>query len=325
MQELLLQAIAHFERFVDPTKLVHNMTVNVAQASGAAKLLLANPSADQTISTHKLILALPTTSTASLNLPHGVAPTSPINGDIWTTTTAIFVRINGSTVQLAAVAGSGVTTFNTRSGAVTLTTADVTTVLSGAALTGAISVNGSTGLPAAVTTDFWIGGGFGGTNSGRLYIGDGSGKIFRMAKRTGSVDTDLITFKDDGTVSAVAFNGDGTNVTNVNAATLGGNPSSSFATDFTVVVQTTGTSLTATKNHIYIINLGTPGTFTVNLPASPVMGDKLYVVDGAGNSAIWPIQVIPAAGNVNGQPDLLIASNFASILMVYNGTQWNII
>jgi hypothetical protein len=35
---------------------------------------------------------------AGLNLPHGAAPSSPTDGDMWTTTTGLFVRINGVTV-----------------------------------------------------------------------------------------------------------------------------------------------------------------------------------------------------------------------------------
>ena len=38
------------------------------------------------------------TSSSSLNIPHGVAPTAPVNGDMWTTSTGLFVRINGATV-----------------------------------------------------------------------------------------------------------------------------------------------------------------------------------------------------------------------------------
>ncbi|EKN67507.1 phage tail protein [Schinkia azotoformans] len=38
---------------------------------------------------------------ASLNLPHGVAPSSPENGDLWTTTSGLFVRLNGTTRTLA--------------------------------------------------------------------------------------------------------------------------------------------------------------------------------------------------------------------------------
>lgn len=39
-----------------------------------------------------------TTSQASLKIPHGSAPTSPVDGDVWTTTAGLFVQVNGSTV-----------------------------------------------------------------------------------------------------------------------------------------------------------------------------------------------------------------------------------
>lgn len=39
-----------------------------------------------------------TTTRAGLNVPHGSAPSSPVNGDMWTTTAGLFVRINGATV-----------------------------------------------------------------------------------------------------------------------------------------------------------------------------------------------------------------------------------
>lgn len=35
---------------------------------------------------------------AGLRLPHGAAPTSPTNGDVWTTTAGLYARVNGSTV-----------------------------------------------------------------------------------------------------------------------------------------------------------------------------------------------------------------------------------
>ena len=40
---------------------------------------------------------------AGLNLPHGTAPTSPVDGDRWTTTAAAFDRINGVTKEVAHV------------------------------------------------------------------------------------------------------------------------------------------------------------------------------------------------------------------------------
>jgi len=42
------------------------------------------------------------TGAASINIPQGVAPTSPNNGDIWNTSAAHFVRLNGVTHQLLA-------------------------------------------------------------------------------------------------------------------------------------------------------------------------------------------------------------------------------
>jgi hypothetical protein len=35
---------------------------------------------------------------AGLRVPHGTAPSSPVDGDVWTTTAGLFVRINGATV-----------------------------------------------------------------------------------------------------------------------------------------------------------------------------------------------------------------------------------
>ena len=49
--------------------------------------------------TSTLLLVAPasTTSAASIRMPHGTAPTSPVNGDEWTTSAGKFVRINGVT------------------------------------------------------------------------------------------------------------------------------------------------------------------------------------------------------------------------------------
>lgn len=48
--------------------------------------------------TSKLTVKQSTTSIAGLNLPHGSAPTSPADGDVWTTAGGLFVRVNGATV-----------------------------------------------------------------------------------------------------------------------------------------------------------------------------------------------------------------------------------
>lgn len=45
----------------------------------------------------ELITSASTTTQASLNIPHGVAPTSPVDGDVWSTTAGLFIRVNGVT------------------------------------------------------------------------------------------------------------------------------------------------------------------------------------------------------------------------------------
>ena len=53
-----------------------------------------------------------TTGVSSARITHGVAPTAPVNGDMWTTTAGLFVQINGVTVgPLAAAGASAALTF----------------------------------------------------------------------------------------------------------------------------------------------------------------------------------------------------------------------
>jgi hypothetical protein len=48
-----------------------------------------------------LAVQAPTTASASINLPHGTAPSSPTNGDCWTTAAVFACRINGATASFA--------------------------------------------------------------------------------------------------------------------------------------------------------------------------------------------------------------------------------
>lgn len=71
--------------------------------------------------TGKLVSVTPTSLTASFQLPHGTAPATPGNGDLWTTTAGLFVRLNGATQQMVTLAGSETLTNKT------LTTPAITT------------------------------------------------------------------------------------------------------------------------------------------------------------------------------------------------------
>lgn len=58
------------------------------------------------VTSETVTFATATTSLASFRVPHGTAPTSPTNGDFWTTTAGVFAEINGSTVGPFGVIGA---------------------------------------------------------------------------------------------------------------------------------------------------------------------------------------------------------------------------
>ena len=103
------------------------------------------------------------TATAGLSLPHGAAPTTPVNGDIWTTTSGLFMRQNGVTRQYVDFDGSqtinGVKTFSNASSTFGSSTATGTIGLAtGATISGSTkTVNIGTGGVAGSTTNINIG------------------------------------------------------------------------------------------------------------------------------------------------------------------------
>lgn len=63
-----------------------------------APLTIARVAGGAITITRPLVGTASTTAAASVRLPHGTAPTAPGNGDMWTTTAGLYVRINGATV-----------------------------------------------------------------------------------------------------------------------------------------------------------------------------------------------------------------------------------
>jgi hypothetical protein len=81
---------------------------------------------------------------------------------------------------------------------------DNTGFLNNVPFTSAISVAGNTGLPEEIiNSTVWITGGYASPTIGRIFIGDGTGWELKMSKQLAGTTTDLITFKDDGTMTKV--------------------------------------------------------------------------------------------------------------------------
>lgn len=151
----------------------------------------------------KVTFAASTTGGAFLNLTPGVNPTTPSNGDVWITSTGAYAQVNGSTLALGTVAGGTVTSFNTRTGAVSLTSGDVTTAL------GFTPLDATTN---AVSASKWATGrslGFTGDVTGTTAAFDGSGAIPNTSMTLATVNSNVGTFGSSTTIPVLTVNGKG--------------------------------------------------------------------------------------------------------------------
>jgi hypothetical protein len=84
------------------------------------------------------------TGAASLNIPHGTAPTSPNNGDCWTTTTGLFCRVNGATVgPYGTGTGSGTVTTSGSPASGNLSKFSGATAVTNGDLSGDVTTSGT--------------------------------------------------------------------------------------------------------------------------------------------------------------------------------------
>ena len=61
------------------------------------------------VMTGELITNPSSLSSSGFNIPPGVAPTSPVNGDLWATSNGVYARVNGETVGPFGTGGGGIT------------------------------------------------------------------------------------------------------------------------------------------------------------------------------------------------------------------------
>lgn len=129
----------------------------ISDETGTGSLVFANaPTINNAIMTGVTNTAASTTTNAGMRLPHGVAPTSSVNGDIWTTSAGLYARINGATVGPYASSAGGISALTgdvtaSGSGSVAATLATVNTNVGTVTYGGlSLTVNGK-GLVTAIT------------------------------------------------------------------------------------------------------------------------------------------------------------------------------
>lgn len=123
--------------------------------------------------TGKLTTVTSGTGAASLNVPHGTAPTSPADGDVWSTTSGLYVRVNGVTIGPLASASGGAT-WGTITGTLSSQT-DLNSALSAKAPTASPTFTGTVTATTIVPSSGYLslnygGGGFDAVRSGQLQV-----------------------------------------------------------------------------------------------------------------------------------------------------------
>ena len=106
------------------------------------------------IMTGSLATTAATTGAAGLNLPPGTAPSSPVNGDLWSTTSGLYVQINGSTVGPLGTGGGGGSISLTGTAGITVTPSPITGTGT-IGITNSISSGGPTGSAIVTPVITW--------------------------------------------------------------------------------------------------------------------------------------------------------------------------
>lgn len=150
--------------------------------------------------TGKLITAASTTNGAGFNLPPGTAPTSPANGDLWSTSSGVYARVNGVTIDLVGGTAPSITVGSTA-------------VLSGTA--GAVLWNNAgtlanSGISINTAGNVAIGGSSATTARALLIGGTATGGTTVYGVRVGQtadsgVTANLITFSSAPSTAAAAY------------------------------------------------------------------------------------------------------------------------
>lgn len=91
-----------------------------------------------------------------------------------------------------------------------------------------------------------------------------------------------------------------------------------------IKVTTTTTSPYTVLTSDEIVSIGTiAAPFTVNLPATPTLGDTYTIKDANGSAALFNITISGNGVNIDGGfASIVLITNFTQATFIYNGTTW---
>lgn len=254
-----------------------------------------------------------TTSIASWRAPHGTAPSSPTNGDFWTTTSAAFIRINGASKTFA------FTDSNITGSAATLTTARNISCTGDATWT--VSFNGSANATAALTLA--NSGVSAGSYTNANITVDAKGRITSAASGSsggGGSTTYSLTANSGGAgdASGMTFNGSAAKTISYN--TIGAAPTASPTFTGTITGAAMTLSGTATLNGNSVIGSDSSDTCTVNAVTTFANTVNFNGPTNLGNASSDTVTVV---GHADFQNNVTLGASSADTVTVHGTTTFN--
>jgi hypothetical protein len=253
------------------------------------------------------------------------------------------VAITGGTIDGTALGATTASTIKGTtgnfSGLLTLAgTGTALTVTNNATIGGTLTLSGTGAFlfPSGTTSQEPDTGNAGearyNTTTGRHEFGIG-GSWVNFVKLSGDTMTGALIVNGGAVTASGGLNatGTGTGLTVTNNATVGGTIVVSGVTTTagcifgTRVVTASGTITQAATDHIIIVNKTTGAATTLNLMASPATGFVCTIKDGKGDAATNNITITPNAGTIDGAASVVMSSNYASVDLCFNGTNWNLL
>lgn len=89
-------------------------------------------------------------------------------------------------------------------------------------------------------------------------------------------------------------------------------------------VTAAGAASVTASDWVVIINKTSGAATTVNLPASPVTGQRFVIKDGKGDAATNNITITPAAGTIDGAATYVLRVGYGAVNIIYNGSEWSV-
>lgn len=237
------------------------------------------------------VMPATSTSTASIRLPHGTAPTSPVNGDFWTTTAGMYAQINGVTIG-PFTAGSGGTSSSGTTGTIPKFTA--ASALGDSSIS--VDASGAVLIVPSAYSNAQV------NSNGKVVID--SGKVATRARASNDVCSVMLYAEDLGSSLSIDKNGSAKNgyVTGATASTT------ILTSGCDLVVGTYDSNqLTLTTSHISRFAISGGGVITMNQGNCPTQ----YV-----KGSIWQQTATVTVGNtvtettlLSGTGDLTLPAN----------------